>query len=85
MSISALSASEGLQFSVADTGPGIPHDQLETIFEKYQQASPIGSYRINGTGLGLAIAKRIISSHGGRIWVESEPGCGSTFSFVLPA
>jgi len=83
--ISARAIPGGLEVSVADTGPGIPPDHLETIFEKYQQASPTGSYRINGTGLGLAVAKHIISSHGGRIWAESETKQGSTFFFVLPA
>ena len=83
--ISARAIPGGLEVSVADTGPGIPPDHLESIFEKYQQASPTGSYRINGTGLGLAVAKHIISSHGGRIWAESEKQQGSTFFFVLPA
>jgi signal transduction histidine kinase len=67
--------------SVADTGPGIPHEQLASIFEAYRTANRRGS---SGTGLGLFIAKGIIERHGGRISVQSEPGAGATFSFTLP-
>ncbi|MBP1708556.1 MAG: integral rane sensor signal transduction histidine kinase [Deltaproteobacteria bacterium] len=83
--ISAHPVDQGVKVSVADTGPGIPEKDLNTIFEKFQQAPLPGSYPTTGTGLGLAIAKHIITSHGGKIWVESEPGKGSTFIFVLPA
>ncbi|MCJ7705144.1 MAG: ATP-binding protein [Desulfobacterales bacterium] len=74
-----------IEVSVADTGPGIPPENLTTVFNKYQQATAPGSYRMKGTGLGLSIAKHIVSSHGGRIWAESKLGEGSTFIFVLPA
>jgi signal transduction histidine kinase len=67
--------------SVADTGPGIAHEQLASLFEAYRTANRRGS---SGTGLGLFIAKGIIERHGGRISVESEPGAGATFSFTLP-
>jgi len=83
--ISARLTDHGIEVSVADTGPGIPPENLTTVFNKYQQATTAGSYRIKGTGLGLSIAKHIVSSHGGRIWAESKPGEGSTFIFVLPA
>lgn len=83
--IAARPVERGVEVSVADTGPGIPMENLSTIFEKFQQASPAGSYRKNGTGLGLAIAKHIITSHNGKIWAESKLGQGSTFLFVLPA
>ena len=82
--ISARQASQGVEVSVADTGPGIPPEKLMTIFDQYQQAGAAGSYRMKGTGLGLSIAKHVISSHGGRIWAESKTGEGNTFIFVLP-
>ena len=82
--ISARQASQGIEVSVADTGPGILPEKLMTIFDKYQQAGAAGSYKMKGTGLGLSIAKHVISSHGGRIWAESKAGEGSTFIFVLP-
>jgi two-component system sensor histidine kinase GlrK len=82
--ISARPGAQGLEVSVADTGPGIPKEDIPTIFEKFHQASVRHSERIDGTGLGLAIVKYIITAHRGRVWVESEPGRGSTFSFVLP-
>jgi two-component system sensor histidine kinase GlrK len=69
-----------LEVSIADEGPGIPKELLNSIFDKFQ------SYRNRkGTGLGLAIVKNIIINHGGKVWVESTPGQGSTFFFVLPA
>ncbi|MDP2269896.1 MAG: HAMP domain-containing sensor histidine kinase [Archangium sp.] len=70
-----------LQFSVSDTGIGIPADKLEAIFERYLQ---INSNDRRGVGLGLYISKCIIQGHGGRIWAESKLGKGSTFSFTLP-
>ncbi|MEW6376250.1 MAG: HAMP domain-containing sensor histidine kinase [Thermodesulfobacteriota bacterium] len=83
--ISVRSIDHGVEVSVADTGPGIPAENLITIFEKFQQVTTGGSPQIKGTGLGLAIAKQIITHHGGKIWAESKPGHGSTFVFVLPA
>ena len=70
--------------SVADTGPGIAPADQQKIFEEFQQADSSSTREKGGTGLGLSIAKRIIELHGGRIWVESSPGKGSTFSFTLP-
>jgi signal transduction histidine kinase len=61
-------------------GPGIPKERLVLIFEKY-----VSSGRKKGKGLGLAIVRRIVAAHGGKIWVESDPGKGGTFSFVLPS
>jgi two-component system sensor histidine kinase GlrK len=77
-------ADEGVHISVTDTGPGIPRAHIGGIFEKFRQVSPADSRRLQGTGLGLAIVKHIVHAHGGRIWVESEVGQGSTFTFVLP-
>ncbi len=70
--------------SVADTGPGIAEADHRKIFEEFQQADTSSTRKKGGTGLGLSIAKRIIEMHGGRIWVESTPGKGSTFRFTLP-
>jgi GAF domain-containing protein len=70
--------------AVCDTGPGIPVVDQAKIFEEFQQADNSITRKKGGTGLGLSIAKRIIEMHGGRIWVESEPGKGSTFYFMLP-
>ena len=70
--------------AVCDTGPGIPMADQVKIFEEFQQADSSITRTKGGTGLGLSIAKRIIEMHGGRIWVESEPGKGSRFYFTLP-
>jgi len=69
--------------SVADTGPGIAAADLERIFEEFQQTEA-GAQEREGTGLGLALSKKLIELHGGRLWVDSEPGKGSTFTFALP-
>jgi signal transduction histidine kinase len=68
-------------FSVADTGPGISADELPHVFDRYYQAQRRNR---DGIGLGLSIARGIVEAHGGRIWVESEEGKGSTFFFTLP-
>ena len=73
-----------LEVSVADTGPGIADADRENIFEEFRQAENPASQKKGGTGLGLAIAKKIVELHGGRIWVESETGRGSKFTFTLP-
>jgi signal transduction histidine kinase len=70
--------------SVRDTGPGISADDQIKLFQEFQQADNAITKKKGGTGLGLAISKRIIEMHGGKIWVESEPGQGSTFTFTLP-
>jgi signal transduction histidine kinase len=70
--------------SVADTGAGISETDQTRIFEEFQQADSSSTRKKGGTGLGLAIAKRIVEMHGGRIWVESALGRGSTFRFTLP-
>ena len=72
-----------VRVSVADTGPGIAPGDQERIFEEFQQTEA-GLEQREGTGLGLALSKRLVELHGGRIWVESEPGSGSTFTFSLP-
>ena len=84
VTVSARGGDGALEVSVADTGPGIPEEDLTTIFEKYQQATSTGSYRFKGTGLGLALVKHIVTSHGGRVWAENELSKGSRFIFTLP-
>ncbi len=80
--IRAARAGSFAQFSVADNGIGIPYEHQNKIFDKfYQVPSP---RNIGGTGLGLSICREIVRAHGGTIWVESEPGRGSTFIFTLP-
>jgi PAS domain S-box-containing protein len=78
----ARSDSEGVVISVVDNGKGIAADQLPRAFDRYWQSSRTDR---QGAGLGLAIAKGIIESHGGRIWIESTPGKGTTVSFTLPS
>ena len=73
-----------LVLSVADTGAGIPAADHQKIFEEFQQVDNSSTRAKGGTGLGLAIAKRIVEMHGGRIWVESTLGKGSTFFFSIP-
>jgi hypothetical protein len=70
---------------VEDTGPGIPAEQHERIFVEFQQA-PVtqAGGRPEGAGLGLTLARRFVEMHGGRLWVESEVGRGSTFILTLP-
>jgi signal transduction histidine kinase len=75
---------ETLVYRVSDTGVGIPQDQLESIFAEFQQADPTITREFGGTGLGLSITKKFVEMHGGRIWVESELGKGSTFFFSIP-
>lgn len=73
-----------LDIAVHDTGVGIPSDQLGRIFERFHRVDTRLTRNVNGMGLGLAISKRIVELHGGSIWVESEPGAGSTFHVLLP-
>lgn len=76
--------SRDVQVSITDTGCGIAPEHLENIFDKFRRIES-GKGTVRGTGLGLSIAKHIVTAHGGRIWVESQTGQGSTFHFTLPA
>jgi len=81
----AADARNGLfAVSVTDTGPGIPLDQQDRIFEQFHQVDSSNTKAKGGTGLGLAIAKQIVEMRGGRIWVVSTPGKGSTFQMEVP-
>jgi signal transduction histidine kinase len=71
-----------VEFDVSDNGPGVPPEQIDRIFDQFWQARKADK---RGVGLGLTIAKGIVDAHGGRIWCQSAPGHGSTFSFTLPA
>ena len=85
--VSAVSVNEGrveLQFSVRDTGIGIPPEKQGLIFEPFRQLEGYMSRKYGGTGLGLAIVTRLLNLVGGRIWVESQKGAGSTFYFTVP-
>ena len=82
--ITANATDGSFQLSVRDTGPGISIADQAKLFQEFQQADNAITRKKGGTGLGLAISKRIIEMHGGKIWVESEVGQGSTFSFTLP-
>jgi signal transduction histidine kinase len=73
-----------LVYRVTDTGIGIPEDQLENVFSEFRQVDATISREYGGTGLGLSITKKFVDLHGGRIWVESTLGKGSTFSFAVP-
>jgi len=75
---------EMLRFSVSDTGIGIPPDKIDSLFTEFKQTDAAIASEYGGTGLGLAITKKFIEMHGGRIWIESELGKGSTFLFEIP-
>ncbi|MCL4440428.1 MAG: cell wall metabolism sensor histidine kinase WalK, partial [Firmicutes bacterium] len=70
---------------VADKGLGIPAESLPRVFERFYRVDVARSRREGGTGLGLAIVKHLVEAHGGKVWVESQPGQGSTFFFSIPA
>ncbi|WP_239307991.1 response regulator, partial [Frankia sp. Cj3] len=85
VTISSMPQDRGQLFRVRDEGRGIPADALEKVFGRFEQIDASDSRQKGGTGLGLAICRGIVEQHGGRIWAESEPGRGATFSFQLPA
>jgi signal transduction histidine kinase len=84
VSIHVTVADGAFTLAVSDTGPGIAEADQHKIFEEFQQVNRLDSRQQGGTGLGLAISKRMIEMHGGRMWVESRLGKGSTFWLTLP-
>ncbi len=84
VAVKAAAANGTYTISVRDTGPGIAEADQVKIFDEFQQADSSQTKAKGGTGLGLSIAKRIVEMHGGRLWVESSPGRGATFSFTVP-
>jgi signal transduction histidine kinase len=81
--VSARVHDEVAEIGVTDTGVGIAPDDQEAVFEEFRQVGAADK-KVEGTGLGLALSRKFIELHGGRIWVKSEPGTGSTFTFTLP-
>ena len=71
------------EISVTDTGVGLAPEDQETVFEEFRQVGAAAK-KVEGTGLGLAISRKFIELHGGKIWVRSQLGTGSTFTFMLP-
>ena len=84
VAIKAARANGTFNLAVRDTGPGISAADQAKLFQEFQQADNSIPARKEGTGLGLAISKRIIEMHGGRMWMESQIGKGSTFFVMLP-
>ena len=84
ITVSASSDGEEVEFTVSDTGIGIPKVDQPRIFERFYRVDVARSREVGGTGLGLSIAKHLVEAHGGRIWVESEVGQGSQFHFTVP-
>ncbi len=80
----ARAEGQGVLFTVADNGPGIPKEYQELIFRKFEQVRTPNAPRVRSSGLGLAFCKLAVEAHGGRIWVQSEEGKGSAFHFWLP-
>jgi signal transduction histidine kinase len=83
--INARQVDGSVEISVSDTGIGIAPEDQPKIFEEFRQVGSDYAHKVEGTGLGLTLAKKFVELHGGRIWVQSEPGKGSTFTFTLPA
>lgn len=84
LTVRAEPQGEEVCFSVIDRGPGLSPAQQEHLFEKFRRVRGPGAQRVPGTGIGLYLCKHLVEAHGGRIWVESEPGQGATFKFTLP-
>jgi len=84
ITVTARQQGADLLMEIRDSGKGIPPEHLDRIFDRFYRVPLPDGERVEGTGLGLSICKAIVEEHGGRIWVESVMGQGSTFSFTLP-
>ena len=84
ITINAKLTNQHIQIAVIDTGIGIKPEDVDKIFEAFRQLDASYARRYEGTGLGLTLTKRLVELHGGKIWVKSEYGKGSTFTFTLP-
>jgi signal transduction histidine kinase len=82
--VAANPSNDHVEISVIDTGIGIAEEDRDVIFEEFRQVGASEGRPREGTGLGLPLAKRFVELHGGRIWVESKAGSGSTFTFTIP-
>jgi signal transduction histidine kinase len=83
ITVRAEAGDEGVVIRVIDRGPGIPAEEQRQIFERYYRGKQ-GRGHLTGMGMGLPIARQVVEAHDGRVWVESHPGEGATFSFILP-
>lgn len=84
VTVSVREQDHAVSISVSDTGPGIRKEDIPRIFDKFFRSKTARKLTSKGTGLGLTIAKNIVEAHGGKIWVQSREGQGSTFIFTLP-
>jgi signal transduction histidine kinase len=84
VTISTKKSGDNVEISITDGGIGIKPEDIEKLFQKFQQINPEISGKYGGTGLGLAICKQIVELHGGRIWASSKYGEGTRFIFTLP-
>ena len=82
--IDARQSNGSVEISVTDTGIGIVAEDQPKVFEDFRQVGSDYAHKVEGTGLGLTLAKKFVELHGGNIWVTSEPGKGSRFTFTLP-
>jgi signal transduction histidine kinase len=84
ITVAARNDGDEVEMNVRDTGAGIPPEHMPNIFERFYRADSSRTRSTGGAGLGLSIARQLVELHGGRIWVDSTPGAGSSFYFTLP-